>query len=262
MAVPILIGASMIGCMVLWFTACEPDDCKIELLQALAQQTAVAIHLSELADRSRQAAVLEERAGLARELHDTLLQGFTGVTLQLRALLRRIPEERDTLYRVLAGIERESTEAVQEARRAVGDMRGRPVPVPPTHDLAAALVALLHQSGATTKARLDWHIVGDQQPIPTGVGLPLLRIAREAIRNAVHHGRPKNVQTVLAFEPGRLTLTVEDDGCGFDLEQVASARNGHFGLLGIEERAASIGGRYAISSEPGRGTRLSVEVPL
>jgi signal transduction histidine kinase len=262
MAVPILIGASMIGCMVLWFTACEPDDCKIELVQALAQQTAVAIHLSELAARSRQAAVLEERAGFARELHDTLLQGFTGVTLQLRALLRRMPEERDMLFRVLAGIERESTEAVQEARRAVGDMRGKPVPMPPTHDLAAALVALVDQSEATARARLGWRIVGERRPAPTAIGLPLLRIAREAIRNAVRHGRPQSVQTVLAFEPGRLVLTVEDDGCGFDLERVTAARNGHFGLLGIEERAASIGGRCRIESEPGRGTRIRVEAPL
>lgn len=263
LAVPILVGARIIGCLVLWFTD-APDACKVELVQALAQQTAVAIHLSELAEQSRQAAVLAERAGFARELHDTLLQGFTGVTLQIRALLRRPPEDRDRLYRMLARIERESTEAVQEARRAVGDMRvgASSSEASSEEDLVAGMALVIAQARSATDIRLDWHVLGEPKLVSRSLSQSMQRIAGEAIRNALHHAQPQTVRVQLVFDSHQLVLSIEDDGLGFDFQHVSLTRNGHFGLLGMQERAESIGGRFHITTASRKGTRIRVEVPL
>ena len=257
LAVPVLVGSRIIGCLVLWFAIAEPDVCKIELLQALAQQTAVAIHLSELAERSRDAAVLAERANLARELHDTLLQGFTGVTLQLRALLRRAPDDRKTLYETLARIEHESTQAVQEARRAVGDMRT----AGGDENLVQAIATVLENIQTPTGVNVELNTEGEHRSVPSETLQTMQRIAREATSNALRHAQPRNVHVRVSFRPGWIALSVEDDGSGFDAEQAPLAEGRHFGLLGMQERAQNAGGRYELVTAPGQGTRVHVEVP-
>jgi signal transduction histidine kinase len=263
LAVPVLLGAQLLGLLCLSFPESKPATCKIELLQALAQQTAVAIHLRDLAGTTLRSAVLEERASLARELHDTLLQGFTGVTLQLRALLRRPPESRAESQERLARIEGEATEAVQSARRAVGDMRGgspmfaRPEP----EELVADISDLIRQFKLGTEAALLWQVKGRLRELPSGVSVALLRIVREAVSNALRHAQPDTVSVTLRYESRHVHLVVHDDGCGFVVGEGLASGDGHFGLIGMRERAESVGGILTISSQPGNGATIQAQVP-
>ncbi len=261
LAVPVLLGTRLLGFLCLKFDGACPGSCKIELLQSLAQQTAVAMQLRDLAARTLQSAVLEERASLARELHDTLLQGFTGVTLQLRALLRRLPAGVDVQER-LARIEAEATEAVQGARRAVGDMRGgSPVLAPvATEDLVTGISDLVRSCKLDTEAALMWQVKGKMRDLPVPVRIALLRITREAVGNALRHAEPETVSVILRYEPSHVELTVADDGRGFDYTEKATDHEGHFGLIGMRERAESAGGSFRIDTAPGKGTTINVKV--
>ncbi|HYZ82857.1 MAG TPA: sensor histidine kinase, partial [Bryobacteraceae bacterium] len=239
------------------------DEMKIELLQALAQQTAVAFQLRELLEQSRQSAVIEERANLARELHDTLLQGFTGVTLQLRALLRRPPDSPEETRFRLARIEREATDAVQEARRAVGDMRGgfSLVPVSESEDVVAGIATLVHQARSNTDSDLIWQARGRLRLLDSLATVVILRIAREALGNALRHGKPTRVMITLAFQPAQVELKIEDNGQGFDTSVLPTIGEKHFGIVGMRERAESLGGGIQITSEIGVGTTVVATLP-
>jgi signal transduction histidine kinase/ligand-binding sensor domain-containing protein len=230
---------------------------------------------------SRMNAVIEERTRMARELHDTLLQGFTGIALQLRAIGARrqhalksgsTPTQTDVR-------EEESTHAIDalvaiaestlsEARHAVWDMRA-----PPPRPLAPgahALVDQLEHSAREVIGRapiaLDFSVAGDRRPLTANVEEELGRIAREAIANAVRHGEPKRIVVSLVYEPSGVRLMVRDDGHGFDTgapvaESPPRSGRGHFGLIGMRERAERLGARITIASELERGTTVLVALP-
>jgi signal transduction histidine kinase len=230
---------------------------------------------------SRMNAVIEERTRMARELHDTLLQGFTGIALQLRAIGARRQhalklESTSTQTDVR---EEESTHAIDalvaiaestlsEARHAVWDMRA-----PPPRSMtpgAHALVDQLEHSAREVIGRepiaLDFSVAGDRRPLPANVEEELCRIAREAIANAVRHGEPRRIVVSLVYEPSGIRLMVRDDGRGFDTgapaaEGAPQRGRGHFGLVGMRERAVRLGARITISSELERGTTVLVALP-
>jgi signal transduction histidine kinase len=103
--------------------------------------------------------------------------------------------------------------------------------------------------------------VGAPRPLPASVENNLLRIGQEAITNAVRHARAHAIVAELRFEPGRVRLAVRDDGSGFDADSTLYAGTGHFGLIGMRERAKRIGGRLTIESAPGAGSTVTVELP-
>ena len=200
-----------------------------------------------------------ERARLARELHDTLLQGMSAVGLKVRALRRRAGADPPAVRRELADIEDLVTTTLQETRWFLGDLRGQGGG---PGDLAVALERL---AGRLTEGRsitCTVSVEGIARAIPDDVKGDLFRIAQEAIHNAARHAAPSRIDVEIVYQPAAVTLTVTDDGCGFDDSRAAAAAaDGHFGLMGMRERAARVG-ELRLASHPGAGTTVEVTVHL
>jgi signal transduction histidine kinase/ligand-binding sensor domain-containing protein len=194
--------------------------------------------------------VLAERGRIARELHDTLIQGFSGITMAMQALVSRLPSsrERETLEEIVA----DAGQAMREARRSLIGLRRDDS----KSDLATAVAQTARQLTDANNVRLKLDIGECRCDLPAEVEDNLVRIAQEAVLNAVKHSGARTLKITLDSTPQSIQLSVNDDGSGFDERQ--SAPEGHFGLIGMKERAAQIGADFRITSEPGRGTTVSV----
>lgn len=199
------------------------------------------------------AAILAERSRIARELHDTLLQGFSGVTMEMQALAGRLPSgPREALRDII----HDAANCLTEARRSVSGLRKNRGPSP---GLAAQLSESARQLSLSSGARLKLAIEKFSEPLPAYVEYNLLRIAQEAITNAVKHAGAQTIQVTLQMLPDVLRIVVQDDGSGFVTSATAAD---HFGLIGMSERAKEIGAEFSVSSEPGMGTSVTVEFPV
>jgi signal transduction histidine kinase len=205
-----------------------------------------------------------ERTRIARELHDTLLQSFQGLTLHFqraRNLLPNRPAEAiPILDEALDGVE----EAIVEGRDAIHDLR------PPTSaakNLVEEITALgeeLVAKRANTKEPVEFRIVveGSACPMHSNLHIEVFRIAREALRNAFSHSQGHLIETEMAYTESQFRLRVRDDGKGIDPdERVRVERTGHWGLKGMRERAEHLGGELEVWSEPGAGTEIELRVP-
>jgi signal transduction histidine kinase/ligand-binding sensor domain-containing protein len=198
--------------------------------------------------------VLSERTRIARELHDTLLQGLSGVTMQLQALWTRFPasSEKHTLQEII----KDAGNCLAEARQSLWGLRNRTG----TDDgLADKLARQAQQAVAGTPVKLVLQLTPTLQPLPPEIEYQLLRIAQEAVSNAIRHGKPKTIEIRLHRVDDTLELMVRDDGIGFSTE-AKQAELGHYGLLGMQERAGEIGARLMITSVGGLGTDVTVTV--
>ncbi|MBV9879799.1 MAG: hypothetical protein JO180_04845 [Gemmatirosa sp.] len=203
---------------------------------------------------------LAERTRIARELHDTLLQGFTGVTLQVHAARALVHARPDDASDALARAEANAHATLREARHMVGEMRA---PTLDGADLADAVTAAARDAVASAPIALRVVVRGDRRRLPPDVEATVLRIAREAVTNAARHASPRAVDVTLAFDAARFTMSVRDDGRGFaaaDLD--AARRNGHWGIVGMRERATQFGGRLDIQSTLDAGTLVTVVLPV
>jgi ligand-binding sensor domain-containing protein/signal transduction histidine kinase len=198
-------------------------------------------------------AILAERSRIARELHDTLLQGFSGVTMEMQALAGRLP---DGPRQALRDIIHDAANCLAEARRSVSELRKNRGP---SSGLAAELAASAQQLTAAGGASLKLAIDRIQQTLPAYVEYNLLRIAQEAILNAVKHAGARTIEVALEMLPEGLRIAVTDDGSGFT---PGDAAPDHFGLLGMHERADEIGAELRVVSEPRRGTTIVVDFPI
>jgi len=209
--------------------------------------------------RQRFSLVLEERGRLAREIHDTLAQGFVGISSQLDAVALTLNGHVDMARKHLELARKMVRHSLTEARRSVMDLRASALE---GHDLPAALSEAAHQwtAGSAVQIRVD--IEGESRPLPEETEQHLLRIAQEAVTNAVKHARASHVRIHLEMAGRTLSLRVADDGRGFEQDEAFSEVGGHFGLLGMRERAVRLGGELQLHSEPGQGTEVAVTVPL
>jgi signal transduction histidine kinase len=198
-------------------------------------------------------AVLEERQRIAQELHDTLAQSFTGIALQLSAANDVLESESERARAHITRAQTIARESLQESRRVVQALRPTLLQ---TQGLPQALAQLIEK--ATTGAAVEGmcHIEGTSRPLLPRIEEDLLRIAQEAVTNALRHSQGTQVRVTLRYEPNRLLLTVSDNGQGFDVQATAPA--GHFGLKGIGERVERMGGQLTLHSEEGHGTELGV----
>jgi signal transduction histidine kinase/ligand-binding sensor domain-containing protein len=209
--------------------------------------------------RSRLAAVLQERLKLAREIHDTLAQAFVGISAQLDALETCLPENLRPAHIYLELARRMSQHSLTEARRSVMDLRSAALN---NQNLSAALQlgARNWTQGSAVDVEVD--VRGDVRTLSEEVEHNLLRIAQEAVTNALKHAGPSKITVRLVGNDHNLTLRVSDNGCGFEPEDAFVGMGGHFGLIGIRERAERIGGELRLESQPGAGTQVEVSVPL
>ncbi|MBE7385130.1 MAG: GAF domain-containing protein [Leptolyngbya sp. SIO1E4] len=225
----------------------------IELAQALTQQATLAIQLMRLADEAKHAAIFEERNRLAGEIHDTLAQAFTGISLQLGVAKSIAPQDPTETQRILERALQLAHAGLTEARRAVWAIY--PSAAKYT-DLCQMLRDVTHQLAVNVPIEL--RVEGEPYDVPALLGLNLTRIAQEAITNALKHAQASIVQVVLVYEPQDISLHISDDGCGFLPQQDA----GGFGLMSLSQRSERIGGELQIHSQPGQGTEIWMHVNL
>jgi ligand-binding sensor domain-containing protein len=194
--------------------------------------------------------ILAERGRIARELHDTLIQGFAGITMGMQAVASRLPFSPER--RALEDIVGDAGTSLREARRSLSGLRSADA----DSGLAAALARTARQVTAGHELRLKLDLDPGRRTLSADVEDNLLRIAREAVLNAVKHSNARTLQVSLDETPQQLRLSVRDDGTGFD--ENGASPDGHYGLVGMRERAAQIGAAFRLTSTPGRGTTVSV----
>ncbi len=209
--------------------------------------------------RLRFAAVFKERLRLAREIHDTLAQAFVGISAQLDALETCLPENLRPAHVYLDLARRMAQHSLTEARRSVMDLRSTALT---DRDLAAALQSDACNWTAGSPVNVEIRVAGSFQNLPEDMEHNLLRIAQEAVTNASKHAQASRIDVKLEGTTKAVSLKIVDNGCGFQADDVFAGMGGHFGLIGIRERAERIGGEFRLESQPGAGTEVEVKVPL
>lgn len=200
---------------------------------------------------------LAERTRIARELHDTLLQGFISASMQLHLAADQLPAESadsGRLTRVLDLMGR----VIEDGRNAVRGLRAPDVGV---DNLEAAFSRAARELGVEENVRI--HVIGEgrERPLRPGTRDEIFSIGREALANAIHHARARSIEVEVEFTARALRLIVRDDGVGIDPSVVQSGREGHWGFAGMHERAEKIGGRIRVLSRSGAGTEVELTVP-
>jgi signal transduction histidine kinase/ligand-binding sensor domain-containing protein len=208
--------------------------------------------------RARFEAVLAERSRVAREMHDTVIQGCTGVSALLEAHSMEAPV--DSASEGLMDFARlQLRTTIDEAREAVWNLRQ---PDYETSELGEKLEAMAGQTSAEFNLPVTCLLTGTPVRVSHPIAHDLLMVAREAVYNAALHGTPKQVDVSLKCGRRELVLLVVDDGCGFDIHQMETHNGHHFGLKGMRERVERSGGELSIKSFLGKGVRVEARLPL
>lgn len=218
------------------------------LRRRIAAQTAI------IRDQARAEAALEERERIAREFHDTLEQELVGLMLRLDAASVKVTEPKprellDGARRLVQGVQAGARSLVWNLRQPALDVASLPEAISQT-------VADLREG-----RQIEVQTEGETRRLPGVIEHELLRVAQEAVTNAVKHGHAPHIEVALAFRPHEVQLRVTDDGEGFDPERDGT-KPGHFGLIGMRERMKRLGGEFAIERRAEGGTTLSATVPL
>jgi PAS domain S-box-containing protein len=246
---PTLVGGEVKGFITICHAEAGPyRAAEIELAQALAHQAMLAI-------QTGQAATLEERNRMARDIHDTLAQGFTAVIIQLQAAEdAKSRGLHDELGQHLQSARELARYSLNEARRSVRALRPQALEDAPFWE---ALKAMIKNTTARTALQTSFRIIGATRDIPPVDQEHLLHIGQEALTNTLKYAHASRFETRLSFSPDELRLEFNDDGRGF------TTTDGHegYGLLGMRERAAKIGATLDVTSVAGRGTKIVVVCP-
>jgi two-component system NarL family sensor kinase len=228
------------------------------LLVAIGNQVGLALRTARLSQEGREMAVLEERARLAREIHDTLAQQLTGIVIQLEAAQALVSRDPERSAPALASAQELARSALAEARRSVWDLR--PAPLTSTGLVAAAETEVGRFRRRTgISARLRAERMTPPPALSPQSEVALLRITQQALANIAAHSGASRVTVRLRHSDGQVELTVKDNGHGFDPETVAP---GSFGIVGMAERVRLAGGTFEVESAPGRGTSIVVRLAV
>src|SRR6202790_4932199 len=255
--VPMLVAGRVAGFIGIRFTLKRDfRQEEIELTRALAHQATLAIQLTRLSVQSRQSAVTAERNRMARDIHDTLAQGFTGVIVQLEAVKEAM--SRNQAVKASGHLDQAgelARESLHEARRSVQALRPQALE---EKQLSEALKDLIERMTSGTTVRAELTLQGEQQKLPPEWETNLLRIGQEVLTNVLRHARASEFNVLLVIDSREIRLILRDDGCGFDPQR----RHEGFGLQGMRERAEGMGGQLSIESANGKGTMISIVLPL
>ena len=199
--------------------------------------------------------VVAERTRIARELHDTLLQGLSSITMQMQALSTRMPSS--SLKQNLDDIIHDAGTCLKESRKSLWGLRS---PEPDAAQLGAKIAEMAREVTKGRGIRLKLNVDAKFDALPAVVETNLTRIAQEALVNAALHSGARTIEVALRREAQGVLLTIGDDGRGFAPDDPLP--EGHYGLLGIRERVAEMSGNLEIESGPGKGTKLRVSIPM
>jgi signal transduction histidine kinase len=205
---------------------------------------------------------LNERTRIARELHDSLLQGFHGLMFRLEAVRQLLPERPRDASNTLDAAMQLGDQAIVEGREAVENLRSSWFG---ERDLPASLGALGAElrGGIASQSKPQYRVVveGEPRELVAGVRDDAYRIVREAVRNAFQHSKAEHIETDVTFGDADLSIRVCDDGIGMDALILARGqRPGHWGLPGMRERSASFGGRLYVWSDGNAGTEVELRI--
>jgi signal transduction histidine kinase/ligand-binding sensor domain-containing protein len=203
--------------------------------------------------------VLTERARMAREIHDTLLQSLAGLELQVDAMSSQLDTSQGAVRQQLERVRRQIQSDVSEARQSIWDLRS---PSLETRDLVSALEELGDTLAGPSGVGFEFTVSGSPSRCARKVEEHLLRVGREAVSNAVRHAHASLVRLELVYGADSITLRVSDDGRGFDVGEAVRQTENHWGLATMHERAQAIGGQLSLVSRPGAGTNLEMIAPL
>lgn len=264
LGLPIRDGDEIVGALYLANKRCArlvPGSCGFteddeELLSILAQHAAIALTNARLYERSRELTIAEERSRLAHELHDAVSQKLFSLRLTAQAaaaLMDRDPARAKGELRQVAAL---AAEATDELRAAVVELR----PAALDEDgLVATLGAQVKVLDRAHSASVSFRADG-VRALPSAQEEALLRVAQEALHNALRHSGAGQVDVALERRGGGAVLRVIDDGSGFDVGAVRRAGR-HLGLVSMRDRAGGVGGGLTVESVPGKGTTIEMEVP-
>jgi signal transduction histidine kinase len=245
-----LILYTVVGYLVVRTSAAQRD-----------QQRELALKNAQLADYAatlEQLTIARERNRLARELHDTLAHTLSALNVQLKALEVLWEQEPSAARKALRDTQEMTREGLNEARRALVALRAAPVE---ELGLVAALARLAQQAAERAGLRLTLALPDQVAGVTPQVEQHLYRIAEEALSNVARHAHARCITLGLEQRAGMLRLSVSDDGVGFSPDE-AQRQEGHFGLVGMQERALILNGRLTVDSQPGKGTRLTFDLPV
>jgi signal transduction histidine kinase len=200
----------------------------------------------------------EERRRLARELHDDTIQSL--IALNQRGQLAQMALDGHPALEQLTEMQGMVAQMIDDLRRLTRDLR--PIYLEDL-GLVPALDMLARDTSTILKIPVNFQIPGSERRLQPEVELALYRIAQEALSNVVRHAHASHAKVHLEFTEQVITLTITDDGCGFEVPESPAemAPVGHFGLLGMQERAVLVGARLTIGSAPGQGTHVDVILP-
>jgi signal transduction histidine kinase/ligand-binding sensor domain-containing protein len=200
---------------------------------------------------------MEERVRIARELHDTLLQGFQGLMLRFHAVTKTIPEDLPARRSMENALDR-ADEVLLEGRERVRDLRQDEMS---PSELPHMLATYGQELGRDHPIRFSLSIIGTQQSLHPTVADEAYRIGREALTNAFQHSEASKIEIEITYDDSRVGLRVRDDGAGISHDVLHRGRVGHWGLPGMRERAQKVGGQLKIWSQVGAGTEIELTVP-
>ena len=261
LTVPITVGDEVVGILDIESTRLNAfDETDQSTAETLAYSLAVAIEKTRLFAQTRELAVLGERNRMAREIHDTLAQGFTGIVIQLEAAEQAAEQDRHAevpahLFRA-RNLARES---LQEARRSVWNLLPHALE---ERSLDAALEEEVRRFGAEGRERASFSLSGIKRVLASDIDTAIFRICQESLANVRRHANATEVGVELAFQTDAICLSVQDNGSGFDAKSVRSldGQSG-FGLTGMKQRASLLGGAVTLESSQGSGTLVKVRIP-
>jgi signal transduction histidine kinase len=256
LCIPMVIAGEVKGVTGIRFTSRRSFRIEeLELAKALANQAMLAMELTRLSGQGRQSAVIEERNRMARDIHDTLAQGLTGVIVHLEAASeatsKGLSQKAAEHLTQADGLARDS---LAEARRSVRALR--PLALD-GKKICEAIEELFIKMTNGTPLRLEFVCLGTQRNLLDNWEENILRIGQEVLTNALRHAQATLFRAKITFEPTEVRLDFRDDGCGFT---VGTDNNG-FGLQGIKERIESMNGQLAVESAAGRGTGIKIILP-
>jgi signal transduction histidine kinase len=257
LGMPIVDGDEILGALYLANKDGGFSDEDERLVRVLAMHAAIALTNARLYEGARELALAEERARIARELHDAVAQKLFSARLTVDAAAALVDTDPAEARAELAELARLVADAGAELRGIVAALRPAELSTDGLLGTLRARVGLLDRVHDATVM-----FETDRIPsLPADVEETLLRVAEEALHNALRHAQADTVRVAVSLAEGRVVLTVADDGKGFDVDTPALAAARRLGLASMRERARAVGGTFSVTSTPGRGTTVRVAVP-